>query len=279
MITHVTAFPEKEKAPLLAARIHWEPTDAAAGKYTKALYTRHTNRHFPWRQVPLEAYNRLVDLGNNLDGAAIWPVPRGDSRRLALKVIRMAEALRFSSRRLHAEMFGSVRFDLDWQNGGERGLAPGALAIERPLRPLFKMLRHWPAMRVLNLVGGAQIMALRSAVLPVLCSPALFVLTARSLERQDILQAGRLLQRFWLQAEVEGLAMQPFAAAGVLAHGRVALERRLVHRQARVQQHMTALTGADRSGLVFVRLGQPRGAPGLRSGRQSLATSSRSETV
>jgi hypothetical protein len=112
-----------------------------------------------------------------------------------------------------------VRFDIGWKASCEEGLPPGALEVEPPLRRPFQALRSWPLMRLLRLFGFDLLLGLRAGYLPCRLSPHIGVIaTDLDLER-GALAAGRALERQWLRATKMGLALQPAAAAVVLALG------------------------------------------------------------
>jgi hypothetical protein len=269
----VQTFPRPDDE-LWAARIRWrldtesDQSEPLAG----AIEQRHTDRRFPWggsittdTQARLNAQARLIP-GQRL----YWPqTPR--ERKAALSVIRQAETLRFSSPTLHAELFSSIRFAAGWHTACEEGLAPATLAVEPPLRPVFQALRRPAVMAMLNRLGAASMLGWRSAWLPIRLSPGLCLLVIPSTARSDVLAGGRALQRVWLQATLDGLSVQPYAAAGVLSLGFVAVEPAFQQPLSRLGSALHDVC-APGHGLVFLRLGYARSAPRDRSGRRALAS-------
>ena len=269
----VQTFPRPDDE-LWAARIRWrldtesDQSEPLAG----AIEQRHTDRRFPWSgsittdtQARLNAQARLIP-GQRL----YWPqTPR--ERKAALNVIRQAETLRFSSPTLHTELFSSIRFAAGWHTACEEGLAPATLAVEPPLRPVFQALRRPAVMAMLNRLGAASMLGWRSAWLPIRLSPGLCLLVIPSTARSDVLAGGRALQRVWLQATLDGLSVQPYAAAGVLSLGFVPVEPAFQQPLSRLGSalHDVCVPG---HGLVFLRLGYARSAPRDRSGRRALAS-------
>ena len=266
-------FP-RDDDELWVARILWrrDPECDQAEPLAGAIEQRHTNRHFPWHgpistdtQARLNAQARLIP-GQRL----YWPQTAGD-RKAALGVIRQAETLRFRSPTLHAELFSSVRFSAGWHATCEEGLAPAALAVEPPVRPVFKLMRRPAVMSMLNRLGGASALGWRSAWLPIRLSPGLCLLVIPSTARSDVLAGGRALQRVWLEATLDGLSVQPYAAAGVLSLGFVRIEPALQQSLSHLGSALSELCGSG-YGLVFLRLGYARAAPGGRSGRRELTS-------
>lgn len=256
---------------LWVARIHWrgDPECDRPEPLAAAIEQRHTDRSFPWRgpidpdtQARLDAQAQLIP-GQRL----YWPQTSRE-RKTALGIIRRAEALRFKSPTLHAELFSSIRFSDGWHTACEEGLAPAALAVEPPLRPFFEMLRRPAAMGMFNRLGAASVLGWRSAWLPIRLSPGLCLVVIPSTARAEVIAGGRALQRIWLQATLEGLSVQPYAAPGVLSLGFVPVEPPFQGPISRMGSVLNELAGSGH-GLVFLRLGRARSATRGRSGRRA----------
>lgn len=266
----VQTFPREDDA-LWVARIHWrrDPECDQPDPLAGAIEQRHTDRSFPWRgPIATETQTRLNAQAQLIPGPRLYWPPTPRERKAALNVIRQAERLRFSSPKLHAELFSSVRFSAGWHAACEEGLAPATLAVEPPMRPLFQALRRPALMSMLNRVGAASGLGWRSAWLPIRLSPGLCLLVIPSTARSDVLAGGRALQRVWLQATLDGLSVQPYAAAGVLSLGFVPVEPAFLRSLSRLGSSLGDLCGSGH-GLVFLRLGYARSAPRFRSGRRA----------
>jgi nitroreductase len=266
----VEYFPTPQAAPLWVARLRWSRTGMGIDPLAAAIPERHTDRRFPFKgPVTGSALQALAEQAGRYPGTALVILDDAASRRTALRLLRRAETLRFRYRPLHQELFSHVRWDAGWQGIGDAGLSPASLAVEAPMRPLFKSLRHWRLMSVMNWLGTAAVLGMRAAYLPARLSPALVLLTARDAERSTIVQAGRALQRVWLQATLSGLAVQPFAAAGLFTLGKMDLGPPFRRDVKPLQAMMEALCPPQQHGLVFLRLGYPPHSSPPRSGRRA----------
>jgi len=105
------------------------------------------------------------------------------------------------------------------------GIPAGAVGLDRATLLVMRWaLQAWPRQRLLNRLGGTWAVAAQLDLWPGLASGAFFTMrlaaSAPSLSaRVDaMLQAGRAIQRFWLQASRLGLAMQPTLATLAFAH-------------------------------------------------------------
>jgi hypothetical protein len=272
-VADLQTFPSDDDE-LWVARIRWrrDPECDQPEPLAGAIEQRHTDRRFPWRgPITIDTQTRLSAQARLISGQRLhWPQTPGE-RKAALSVIRQAETLRFRSPTLHAELFSSIRFSVGWHTTCEEGLAPATLAVEPPVRPVFKLMRRPAVMSMLNRLGAASALGWRSAWLPIRLSPGLCLLVIPSTARSDVLAGGRALQRVWLEATLDGLSVQPYAAAGVLSLGFVPIEPAF--------QRSLSLLGSALSelctpgyGLVFLRLGYARSAPRARSGRRAPAS-------
>lgn len=265
-------FPRDDDA-LWVAHIRWRPDpDGAAEPLAGAIESRHTDRGFPWRgPVTAESRARLDAEAARIAGPRLWWPRTPGEKTTALRLIRHAEALRFRSPILHAELFSSIRFAAGWRAPCEEGLPPAALAVEPPLRPMFEVMRRPVVMATLNRLGAASMLGWRSAWLPIRLSPGLCLIVVPSAARPDVLAGGRVLQRVWLQATLEGLSVQPYAAAGVLGLGFVPVEPVFRQPLARLASALGELCGQGHA-LVFLRLGRARSPLRVRSGRRPVAS-------
>lgn len=266
-------FPRHEDE-LWVARVHWrrDPAGNASEPLAAAINERHTDRRFPWRgPITTDMQTRLIAQAEQLPGPRLWWPRTSRERNAALSVIRQAETLRFRSRTLHAELFSSIRFSAGWHGTCEEGLAPATLAVEAPMRPIFQAMRRPGLMTMFNRLGAASVLGLRSAWLPIRLSPGLCLIVIPSTTRSDVLSGGRALQRVWLQATLDGLSVQPYAAAGILGLGFVPIEAAFEQPLSRLRSALADLCGTGH-GLVFLRLGYAKSGPRNRSGRRKLAS-------
>jgi nitroreductase len=266
-------FPKGEDE-LWVARIHWhrDPERDSPEPLAAVIDERHTDRRFPWRgPIPAEVQARLNAQAERIPGPRLWWPRTSHERNAALGVIRQAETLRFRSKALHAELFSSIRFSAGWHGTCEEGLAPATLAVEAPVRPIFQAMRRPGLMTMLNRLGAAPALGLRSAWLPIRLSPGLCLIVIPSTSRSDVFAGGRALERVWLQATLEGLSVQPYAAAGVLGLGFVPVEPTFRQPLSQLHEALASLCETGH-GLVFLRLGHAKSEPRHRSGRRELAS-------
>ena len=207
-----------------AVRLTWaeaganDATTARDRPLAEAIPNRHTNRRF-FRREPAagETLARIAGAARDIEGADLLWFDRPGQRRIALDVLRLAEAERFRRDELHRELFAAIRFDVGWRSSASEGLPPGALEVEPPMRALFAALRRPAVMRAARRLGAPLLLGIRAAYLPARSAPHLAGVVVRGgPDASSAVRAGQALERAWLAATACGLEVQPFAAAGAL---------------------------------------------------------------
>jgi len=216
--TSVLWLPDPLRQPLIAELrlARGVPTETPLDD---AIARRHTNRRIRFGGPPLSESERsqFQHLLLPIDGVTLDFFDHGRQRSELLHLIRIAEAERFNSQALHADLFSAVRFDVGWHASADVGLPPAALAVEPGARWAFTQLRRWPVMNGLRRFGVQHALGFRAGYLPCRLAPQLCVLSTSLPLDQGAPAVGRALERFWLEAETRGLALQPFAGSALLA--------------------------------------------------------------
>jgi hypothetical protein len=276
-LDHATAPDPARPALVARSRIATRLVSEASQDLDLAaqIERRCTNRRFYRRGALVPAAESAITIA----AGAPWKWLDGDARRRALTALRLAEAERFRRPRLHQELFDAIRFDVGWSASATHGLPPGALEIERLLRVPFAWMRHARVMGALGALGVPAMLGLRAADLPCRLAPRLAMIVGDADSAnvdggsmRSALAAGRALQRGWLAAAAQGVALQPFAAVGALLRQRAgdgwvspATQQRL---RALFAESPSA-SGAHGVDL-FVRLGYAR-PPSVVSGRADVS--------
>jgi hypothetical protein len=205
--------------PDLVFQVKWGLGGGEADPLWKEIPRRHTNRsvHFHGPSMGPEEQSTFVRAATHFPGCQLIWLDSPEMKAQVLRLMRLAEGERFRNRLLHEELFSTIRFEAGWQQSCEEGLPPAALGIERPLRPAFALLRHWPIMRLVNLMGGYRFLGWRAAHIPCRLAPHLGLVTVDQFDDRTIFDAGRTFQRAWLGATRLGLALQPMPASAIFA--------------------------------------------------------------
>lgn len=254
----ITYFPDSNN-PSHVANVQLrtgDVSDPADMRLAAFIHDRHTNRTFPFHGVvAAKVQEHLNAQATSFQGISLLWLNKGNPQRSrALRLMHRAETLRFKSRRLHSELFGSIRFSAGWHQSTDEGLAPATLAVEPAMRALFSRLQSWTLVKAAGNIGLAPVLGFRVAVLPNILSPGLCLLCTRDSSRRGLVETGRALQRIWLQATAEGLSVQPFAACGIYALGFANIEPEFSNEIKTLAAGMEQLA-TNSNGIIFLRLG------------------------
>ena len=214
--------PTRPGAPLVAARITWEPSDQHRDQALfLALASRRSNpRHYDGRAITMQDRAQLlaqVPEGLNLH----WLDDRAEIRRVA-SLVHDATLARSRDRVAQGERFRWLRMsETDARRTGD-GLTPDRLGLTGPL--------GWLAARALKPGGRAFAWGVGSvaheAADAVRASGALALLSVPRRHDPTFLMAGQAYERLALKATALGLAQQPLSAPIESEPHRIALAKR-----------------------------------------------------
>ncbi len=220
------------------------------------LFLRHTNR-LRFASNPVE---ESILAGLNADrqgGARLVRIHRREEIVAVADCVREASEIRFQTRENHEWFHASLRFDPvavargDGLDVATLGLPPGGAAM-------LRALSNWRRMAFANRFGAYVVFA-RVEAAPIARAPAILAIVAPS-TREATLDAGRLMQRVWIEINSTGLAVQPFYVVSELLH-RLETGRLLSGSEARAQnvRNVLSTTLALRGETVhmFLRIGWP----------------------
>lgn len=255
LLASVDLLPDAEPMSHHVATISFEKqeiVDNADQLFADEIPKRCTDRRFPFKG-PIES-KLLEELSSATQIADCSAAFFNDkvNRKQVLPIIRQAESIRFKSKILHQELFSTIKFD---EEKPLEGMPISTLAIEAVALPFFKMMRKWETMNLFNKFGAASMLGLRSVWLPIATSPGLALIKIPGNSRQDVINGGRAIQRFWLKASQLGLAVQPYAAPGIFSLGHLKIEENLQPAMDAVGENMKSVVGEDNYGLMFLRFG------------------------
>lgn len=184
--------------------------------------------------------------------------------------------IRMSHQPLHAELFDIFRLSAAEADRGD-GLDLASLELPGAAGLFLRLVGKWPVARVLNAIGLAKGFAKGSGD-AARASAAVGLITADTPDTAGYVAAGRALQRIWLQAAADGMAMQPI---GGLAQYLTKVEREPEGFLPEQAAHLRTLkdpfyalfpAAKDRTLGILFRVGVESGPPLGRSRRRPLDT-------
>jgi len=170
------------------------------------LFGRHTNR-LPFQADPLPV--SLADwlVGQRQGDARLSVVANAQDVRRVARLVGYASELRFQTREVHQLLGRSLRFTPGEVEAAD-GLDVATLHLPPGGRMMLRFVRDWPRMRALNHLRAYKFLAGIEARSFANASAVLAVLGAG--DRQGGLDAGRLIERVWIEMNRRGLAVHPY---------------------------------------------------------------------
>lgn len=200
-------FPDRAK-PQLVASIDLEQSDVRDEPLYPCIAKRTTNRKL-YRPVPLtdEQKNCLQSAAGDLDGKLLL-ADKPEEKLLLSQVAATNDRLAFENPHIHKFLFEHIRWTEKEAREAGDGLDIRTLELSPPEAAGFRLLKHWPVVRVLKNLGLSKAVAGQSKK-HCLSASAIGCIVVGGNTDQDFLAGGRLVQRIWLEVTRLGLSFQP----------------------------------------------------------------------
>lgn len=186
-----------------------------------------------------------------------------------------ADRLSLCNRAMHHDVMRGYRWTPEEARAVPHGLDLATAALTAAERAVFSLLRQWRVMECLTEIGGGRALAdlARTAVAS---ASGVGLITVPGTSRESYLRGGRAMQRMWLTAAADGIAVHPMTTlpylfarlergAGVGLDG----AERAELRDLRARYRTLFETPADHAEVLLFRLARA-GAPSARSLRRPL---------
>ena len=242
-----------------AARLTFYPDSKSAVPVSvvNALFARTVNRRpfFPW---PISATKLQRLRANPVPGTAVRVLhTRKEVRRWA-RLIYVGDLIRLSHPVLHAELYSKFLFPEDVVNGRRVGLEVNRLGLGPGGQGLLRFLRPWSRVQRLSRWGLARLFAGQARFLA-LTSSALVAVSIPQSTPADWMRAGEQVQRLWVGAHEQGLAVHPMTVAFFLdqRYQEEGMVNFCLHQEADLQELRRRLSNEalEGQGAMLFRLG------------------------
>jgi nitroreductase len=245
----------EERGP--AARLTFDPAPAAGAELAAAIPRRCVNRR-PCGRRPLPAdwlTEQAQQAGRH--GTALTWITDGTARHRVSQIVRLADWVRFTHPRVHADFMAELRFTRQEAEESRDGLAIPTLESGPLAGPALRFLRPWPRTASLNRLGLYRALTTPTVRL-VRTAPAVGLLSTARDTPLAYLAGGVAMQRLWLAATAAGIAFQPVTVATLfvrrwLRHGPGDFEpRHLPWLREAWDKMRTLFPVTEESGLVML---------------------------
>lgn len=171
--------------------------------------------------IPLRTINRKRYKGNELSPSAIsnicqaaasGSIPgcslgilQGNDKVAAAEIVALNDRLVFENGHLHAFLFDHIRWTQEEAERTRDGLDIRTLELAPPDRILFPLLKNAELVKFISMFGATKMIAANARKL-MLSASAAGIITIADNSAINWLNAGRMLERVWLETTRQGLA-------------------------------------------------------------------------
>jgi hypothetical protein len=231
----------------------------------EAIFNRCTNRfYYEPHTIPDGDLEKLFCTVKLIDSVEGYFVYQQDTIKKLAKVLMVNDRLVFERQDVHGFLFDKVRWNREQVESTKDGMPVDTLGLSSVEKLFFPLMRFWWFVNVTNYLGLSRVVGLkfwnncRNASL-------LGGITVKKADKYGFVQAGRAMQRVWLEATRQGLAFQPIIGLPLLIYR---LKQHALqsfsdkHRQMveQAEKSLTELIEIDRSETMIVgfRIGRGR---------------------
>jgi nitroreductase len=263
----IDLFPSPEN-PDHVARIRLQPTKAKTDPFYEAIFTRSTNRfHYQNSQLSDSDRQKLADAIGPVEGVTGYFVHDIGTIKALAKALMVNDRLVFERRDIHRFLFDKIRWNQKQIDETQDGMPVDTLGLNGFEKLFFPMMRFWWFVDLANYFGLSRVIGIKCWNN---CRNAALIgqITVKNTDRTGFIQAGRALQRVWLEATRQGLAFQPIIGLPLLiyrAKANALAEFSEKHRQMvnKAEGAVRKLCGIDPSAELIVgfRIGKAGNSP------------------
>ena len=143
-------------------------------------------------------------INNGIPGSSLRLL-QGDDKIAVADIVALNDRLVFENPYLHGFLFEHIRWNPEEAERTRDGLDIRTLELAPPDRILFPLLKNFGLVKFIRMFGATKIIAANARKL-MLSASAAGMITIESTSAESWLNAGRMLERVWLEATRQGLA-------------------------------------------------------------------------
>jgi molybdopterin/thiamine biosynthesis adenylyltransferase/nitroreductase len=206
MLGQVKLFPEGTNSHLVATLSLGSQLDAGIARLNPVVQTRTVNRRMGTPTPISDETVRLLSRGVEREGARLRFVTGRDQIDECATLLAESDRLRFLIPAVHEQMLGELRWP--GRDSLEEGMDVRTLEMDPTSLGALQLLGRSDVMEHLAEWRGGEALGLRTRVM-VSSSSGLAVITVPRADPTWYVRGGAAIERFWLSAESQGLAVQP----------------------------------------------------------------------
>ncbi|HYC79983.1 MAG TPA: hypothetical protein VEC17_03065 [Candidatus Binatia bacterium] len=210
----IKIFPEGSEKDLIA-EIRFTKTSPGNPEFYDEIFFRSTNRKkYKPEKLPRSFFEKIRNYKK--EGVNLFGLEDADKIRELAKLLSLNERLILENYNIHQPLFSYIRWTKEEEKMHGDGLYIKTLELEAPAEKAFKLFRNWKVIKFLSRFGIPKLVSKDTEKLYA-TSAAFILLTVENNAPRNYVDAGRVLQKIWLAATKERIALQPTAALYYLA--------------------------------------------------------------
>jgi nitroreductase len=207
-MTKVQLFPDSSQQDLIA-EINLEKITLQKDPLFEYVELRCTNRK-PYKAVPLTESQKqsLLNEASVIEAGYFKLIDEKEKVLALSQATCINEKVIFENRSLHDFFFRHINWTKQEDIKKSVGFYLDTLELPPPAKGAFKIIKHWPALNMLNKIGFSKAVAKDNFKTHSSASGHGIIYFSDD-SRENFISAGRILERIWLKATQLNLALQP----------------------------------------------------------------------
>ncbi len=203
----IDPFPDRDD-PRLVCRTRFSRARIVHDPLFDQIANRVTNRRRPARRPIADAVLQVLADETRSHGASLHLATDAESLRVLSDLVGACDRISLLNQRIHAEAMPGYRWSAAEVEAHRDGLDVDAMELMPWERAGMKLLSAWPRAAFIRRVGGGKGLE-ELGRLWVESASAVGLVTVADADPRSFLRAGRGIQRMWLAATAQSLAIHP----------------------------------------------------------------------
>lgn len=225
----IELFPNKSITHL-AAVIYFSPAQTQPTEtdrlFAQHIFTRRTNRKVDSRE-PLDSafFERLQAVVNQTGAVKMYYTESENDLNKLAEIIAECDKVRLLNEQGHEEFYHEIRWNPTEAQQHRDGVEIDSVDISKSDIVGFKVASDWNAVKLIaEWQKGSAFKKL--SLKAVRAASAMIVFTVSDFNHTSLIQAGRAIQKAWIQADIDGVSVHPMLSPAFfftrLIHGKAA---------------------------------------------------------
>jgi len=215
--TRYQLFPDTQENHIASIKLSPAADSLQQNNLYPFIFQRKTHR-FPYKKeaIPQSIIQTLKNCLTEKNGVSIHITEEPEIKRLLAKQFKINDAIIFERKEIHHFLFNQVRWNNRQIEQTQDGMPVDVLGLNSFERLMFPVMQFWTYVRLANYLGLSKAIAFKSQR-NYQQAPVLGILTLQQTDKKALVEGGRAMQRLWLEATRQGLALQPVIGLPMLA--------------------------------------------------------------